>query len=69
MFEKNEELLEDKVLKTISKLKSVDIIVGIPSFNNANTIGNVVSNFANGLKQYFPHFKSLIINSDGGSTD
>lgn len=69
MFEKNEELLEDKVLKTISKLKSVDIIVGIPSFNNANTIGNVVSNFANGLEQYFPHFKSLIINSDGGSTD
>lgn len=69
MFEKNEELLEDKVLKTISRLKSVDIIVGIPSFNNANTIGNVVSNFANGLKQYFPHFKSLIINSDGGSTD
>ena len=69
MFEKNEELLEDKVLKTISKLKSVDIIVGVPSFNNANAIGNVVSNFVNGLKQYFPHFKSLIINSDGGSTD
>jgi len=69
MFGKNEELLEDKVLKTISRLKSVDIIVGIPSFNNANTIGNVVSNFANGLKQYFPHLKSLIINSDGGSTD
>lgn len=46
-----------------------DIIVGIPSFNNARTIGHVVRAAVAGLQKYFPQFRSVIINSDGGSTD
>jgi len=43
------------------------VIVGIPSYNNASTIGYVVKQVAEGLKKYFGG--GLIINSDGGSTD
>ena len=47
----------------------VDILVGIPSFNNARTIGHVVRAVEAGLAKYFPGRRSLLVNSDGGSTD
>jgi len=47
----------------------VDIIVGIPSYNNAATIGPVIQAAQAGLLKYFPDHRALIVNSDGGSTD
>src|SRR5687767_8113328 len=46
-----------------------DLVVGIPSFNNASTIGHVVRQAADGLAQHFPGQSAVIWNSDGGSTD
>ncbi|MBI5493146.1 MAG: glycosyl transferase family 2 [Deltaproteobacteria bacterium] len=46
-----------------------DIIVGIASYNNSKTIGHVVNAVDAGLGKYFPRERSVIINSDGGSTD
>lgn len=43
------------------------VVVGIPSYNNADTIGYVVKQVAEGLKKYFGG--GIIVNSDGGSTD
>ena len=50
-------------------LKPVDILVGIPSFNSARTIGHVVRAVEAGLTKYFPGLRSILVNSDGGSTD
>ena len=50
-------------------LDAVDILVGIPSFNNAGTIGHVVRAVEAGLNKYFPGSRSILVNSDGGSTD
>ncbi len=50
-------------------LREADILVGIPSFNNARTIGHVVRAVTLGLSKYFPEARSVIVNSDGGSTD
>lgn len=47
----------------------VDIVVGIPSYNNARTIGHVVKAIDAGLAKYFPDRKAVIVNSDGGSKD
>jgi glycosyltransferase involved in cell wall biosynthesis len=46
-----------------------DIVIGIPSYNNARTIGHVVRAAHAGLMKYFPQYTGVIINSDGGSTD
>ena len=46
-----------------------DIVVGIPSFNSAATIGRVVSAVDLGLTKYFPESAAVIVNSDGGSKD
>ncbi|MBN1830332.1 MAG: glycosyltransferase, partial [Deltaproteobacteria bacterium] len=46
-----------------------DIVVGIPSYNEADTIGHVVSMAAQGLSLYFPDRRSIIVNCDNRSPD
>ena len=50
-------------------MAELDILVGIPSYNNEKTIGFVVEQVDKGLKEYFPEMKALIVDSDGGSSD
>lgn len=65
----NKNILRKDVIAKIKKIKKADIMVGIPSFNNAKTIGYVVKIVAEGMAKYFPELKHVILNSDGGSTD
>jgi hypothetical protein len=53
----------------IARLGRADIMVGIPSFKNAATIGYVVRAAQAGLVQYFPDLKPVVVNSDAGSPD
>src|SRR5437870_2140358 len=46
-----------------------DIVVGIPSFRNAATIGHVTEAAAEGLRRNFPTMRAVIVNADGGSED
>jgi hypothetical protein len=57
------------VKKRLEDLGSVELLVGIPSYNNADTIGHVVRAAAAGLAKYFPGRTAVIVNSDGGSND
>ena len=61
--------LEEHVCSKIDELGKVDIVVGIPSYNNSETIGNIICTFAEGLKKYYPSFKSIIVNADARSRD
>jgi len=61
--------LEPKVEDRLRELGEVDLLVGIPSFNNARTIGHVVRAAAAGFAKYFPGRRAVIVNSDGGSSD
>ena len=65
----SEEILKERVKAELSAMGPVDIIVGIPSYNNSATIGQVVRAAQAGLLRYFPGQRALIVNSDGGSTD
>lgn len=53
----------------LEQVGSADIVVGIPSFNSARTIGHVVRAVQAGLAKYFPDHKAVLVNSDGGSLD
>ena len=67
MTDFKDELFEgNDLFKGIDK---VDILVGIPSYNNAHSIEKVVMTSAEGLDMYYPQHKSIIINSDGQSQD
>ena len=51
------------------KIKQAEIIVGIPSYNEAETIGFVSEQASQGLEKYFPNKQSVIINLDNNSPD
>jgi hypothetical protein len=61
--------IEPRVLAALDRIGEADIVVGIPSFNNARTIGHVVRAVSAGLGKHFPDSRAVIVNSDGGSTD
>lgn len=52
-----------------SKIKSADIVVGIPSLNEADSIFFPVEQASKGLSIYFPHKSSVIVNVDNCSDD
>jgi len=45
------------------------IVIGIPSYNEENSIGHVVRQVDLGLRKYYPFAKSLIVNVDSDSQD
>jgi hypothetical protein len=61
--------LDDRLAGGIAKIGSADVVVGIPSFRNAGTIGYVATTAAEGLREHFPGARVAIVNADGGSED
>ncbi|OLC56323.1 MAG: hypothetical protein AUH85_06720 [Chloroflexi bacterium 13_1_40CM_4_68_4] len=53
----------------LSGIARADLIVGIPSYNNAKTIAHVVDMARQGLRRSFPALTGVVVNSDGGSED
>jgi glycosyltransferase involved in cell wall biosynthesis len=50
-------------------LSRAEIVVGIPSLNEADNIAFVAEQLSIGLKKYYPTFSSIIINVDNNSQD
>jgi len=69
MTESRDDFLPEDLRARLKEVGEADIVVGIPSYNNARTIGRVVRAAAAGLAMYVPDRKSIIVNSDGGSKD
>jgi len=61
--------LDAKGLAEVRRVGRADLMVGIPSYGNAETIGFVVRAATAGMVQYFPDLKPILVNSDGGSPD
>ena len=51
------------------QINHADIVVGIPSYNEADNIGFVVEQISAGLGKYFPDYMNVIINVDNSSPD
>ncbi len=64
-----ESALPDTTRAHLDEIRGADILVGIPSYNNAQTIGHVVEQAARGMVEHFPDMKPVLLNSDGGSSD
>jgi hypothetical protein len=64
-----ERVLPEALAEEVKRLGPADIMVGIPSFKNAATIGHVTRAAQAGLVQYFPDSKPVLVNADAGSPD
>ena len=64
-----ESFLTDDFLRQLINVGEVDILVGLPTHNNAKTIGSIVNTIRSGILRGFPRERAAIINVDGGSRD
>jgi len=64
-----ESILTDDFLRELMNVGEVDILVGVRTYNDEKTIGQVVQALRSGLLQFFPRQRAVIINADGGSRD
>jgi hypothetical protein len=65
----NRSALSDELLRQLIAVGQVDILVGLPTLNNASTIIDVVRAVHQCFTRDFPRLRTVLINSDGGSTD
>jgi hypothetical protein len=61
--------LSDGLLRQLMAVGQVDILVGLPTLNNASTILDVVRAIHVCFTRDFPRLRTVMINSDGGSSD
>src|SRR2546428_2841061 len=61
--------LADELGEALRAHSHADLVVGIPSYRNAATIGYVARAAAEGLRRHFPDARALIVNPDGRSHD
>jgi glucosylglycerate synthase len=65
----DETLLTDDFLRQLINVGEVDIMVGLPTHNNAKTIAPVIRAIQAGILKCFPRERVVVINADGGSQD
>lgn len=65
----DESILSDEFIRELINVGQVDIVVGVPTYNDARTVAQVVQAVRAGLLKYYPRARSVIINADGGSRD
>jgi glycosyltransferase involved in cell wall biosynthesis len=61
--------LPQDAVERLEDIGSADVLVGIPSIDNAETIGHVVTAVEAGLRKHLGDLDAVIVISDGGSTD
>jgi hypothetical protein len=61
--------LTDDFLRQLINVGEVDILVGLPTHNNAKTVDSIVHTIRTGILRGFPRERAVIINADGGSHD
>lgn len=61
--------LGDDLLRQLMSVGEVDLLVAVPSYNNAGTIGQTLQIIEESYQRNFVRDRVVIINVDGGSTD
>lgn len=65
----DDSLISDDLLRNLVAVGQVDLLVGLPTHNHAATITEVVRAIDACFRTHFPRQRTVLINSDGGSTD
>jgi glucosylglycerate synthase len=62
-------LFSDELVSQLMAVGQVDILVGVPTLDNAATVGKVVRALHTSFATHFVRERTVLINSDGGSRD
>jgi hypothetical protein len=64
-----ESILSDEFLRQLVSVGEVDLLIGVPTYNNAATAGQVARSLEQALLQSFARDRVVVVNADGGSRD
>jgi len=64
-----ESILTDDFIRQLINVGEVDILVAVPTHNDAETVAPALKAIQAGILNSFPRERAVIINADGGSTD
>jgi len=64
-----ESFLADDFLRQLMSVGEVDLLVGVPTYNNASTLGQTLYSVEETLRHNFVRQRAVILNVDGGSAD
>lgn len=64
-----QDFLPPDFVEKLEGVDSADLLIGIPTYNNAATIEHVVNAVARGATKTFPSSRVILLNCDGGSSD
>lgn len=62
-------LFSDDLLRGLIAMGHVDVLVGLPTLDHADSVGPVVRAVHEGLDRHFLRERTALLNADGGSTD
>ena len=62
-------LLSDELVRHLVAVGQVDILVGVPTLDNAGTVGKVVRAIHTSFATHFVRERTVLLNFDGGSQD
>lgn len=62
-------ILSNEFLRSLVAVGQVDLLVGLPTFNNADTVRPIAEAVQVAFARYFPRLRTTLVNSDGGSVD
>ncbi|HZQ95859.1 MAG TPA: hypothetical protein VFA67_12670 [Candidatus Sulfotelmatobacter sp.] len=65
----DESILSDDFIRQLIDVGEVDILVGVPTHNDAKTVEPAIRAVQAGIIKAFPRERAVIINADGGSND
>lgn len=61
--------IAEQTERDLERLSGAGLVLGIPSYNNGETIAAVMAAAHDGLARYFPDTQAVIVHADGGSKD
>ncbi len=62
-------ILSDELLDALIACGQVDVLVGLPTLNHADTLGPALRATRAAFNNHFSRERTVLLNSDGGSTD
>jgi hypothetical protein len=65
----DETILSDEFLRQLVSVGEVDVLIGVPTYNNAATIGHLVQALDEAVPHSFSRERVVVVNADGGSRD
>ena len=61
--------ISGEVLEQIGDRGKIEVLVGIPTFNNVKTVEAVLTGVKDGVSKVCPQASVLVVNADAGSQD